>query len=136
MATLPQVANESQSTPAPDWKSRASNHRTNIYRLLVERGARGVTNNELDANREFFGRAFRNRISELAQMGCKFLDSERTNGKHLGHWEGEDYRYVMVPPYPEKFRPLPDYYAQKEIPWKDRQPVTGLELWDMTAVRR
>lgn len=100
-------------SPAPDWKGRASTHRQNLFAFLVRRGSTGVLASELYSQPDLYGRSPRNRASELARQGCRFLDALRTNGKQLGHWEGDnDYRYILVPPYPEKFDPLPNYAAR------------------------
>lgn len=127
--------NSTLQAGAPNWKGRADGFRAAVFNLAVQRGPRGFTNNEMWARPDLYGRAFRNRVSELHQMGCNFKDAKLVRGRwQLGQWEDGEYRYVLVS-WPETFKPLPDYYAQKEIPWSERKPVVGLPLWDSAAVQ-
>lgn len=117
------LSNTNHQAGAPDWKARAANHLLNIFNLAVQRkrttGAGRITGDELYKSPEQFGRSPRNRISELAQMGCVFRDARLTAGKSLGHWEGREYVYILES-WPETFTPLP---VQKEIPWGKRGRV-------------
>lgn len=125
-----------QIEQAPDWKQRAASYRMNVLRFFAEQLGKRITANEFRARPEVFGYAFRNRISELATMGCVFKDATRNkNGTwKLGTWEDGDYGYTLIH-CPEKLGSLPDYCAQKEIPWDKRPRVTGLELFDATVRR-
>lgn len=111
------------NTSSPNWKGRADDFRAAVFNLAVQRGPRGFTNNEMWARPDLYGRAFRNRVSELHKMGCVFADAKLVRGKwQLGKWDDGEYRYVLVS-WPETFKPLPDYYAQKEIRWDERPRV-------------
>ena len=96
-----------------DWIGRAASQRALVLARLREAGNAGVLSRELyDDPQCRYGRSPRNRVSELNKMGFKIEK----------RWEGRNYRYILRQE-PERPNPLPDYYAQKEIPWDKRERV-------------
>ena len=90
----------------------ATSQRQRILERLRDAGHRGVLAAALyDDPQCRYGRSPRNRISELRAMGHKIT----------GEWEGKvNFRYTLIEET-QAPKALPDYGAQKNLDWYQRQ---------------
>jgi hypothetical protein len=133
--TLSEIAKAKplRGTGAP---SNTRSHYTNAAKLLCERGEQGsgIHGSYLYEHPELYGRSPRNRIHELRQDGW-IIGSKRAAGGLAFYWLIRDNTGRSYPTSQHGEAP-PARARKSETAWKDRKPVTGLELWDAAAVRQ
>jgi hypothetical protein len=114
--------------------ARSRSHYAAILQLLRERAEQGlgVLGSELYARPDLYGRSPRNRISELRRDGY-LIEGKPRGSADWSYWlirdnAGQSY------PASQHGEARPAQSLKPETAWKDRKPVTGLELFD-AAVR-
>lgn len=128
-ATLEDLA-QARSLRGNGPPANTRSHYANLAKRLCECGEQGlgVSAAYLYEHPELYGRSPRNRIHELKEDGW-IIGRKRSDGGMAFYWLIRDNTGRSYPTlhYGE---PQPTQTNKPEIAWKDRRPVTGLELWD------